>query len=313
MEINSLYEALGIASPVDTSAEPEQESAAPAAAQTDSGDTEQEPAAPASEEVVENEPAEEDDTDGGDGKGGKQSKAENRKQARLRREREKQEAVDAAINAERERISELLKAARIPDPQRRGEQLGNVDRITELSSEQAAKDISEKLKKGEELTREEITALLNQSEVGREMITAIDRAQAAENEAKFEQVKLMQDRQVKLISQIDPSIKTFEDITAMPEYEAFAAYVKDNNLSWSDAYRLAAAERLGAKSAAAERQRTINSVTGKSHMSQDGGRGGDGVDMPGSVEDGYRLVDPSLTHEQCLKKYADYLRRTKKG
>lgn len=99
----------------------------------------------------------------------------------------------------------------------------------------------------------------------------------------------------------------------MPEYEAFAAYVKDNNLSWSDAYRLAAAERLGAKSAAAERQRAINSVTGKSHMSQDGGRGGDGVDMPGSVEDGYRLVDPSLTHEQCLKKYADYLRRTKKG
>lgn len=307
---NSLYEALGIALPeAEAPAEPEQEVAEPAGAETDSGDTEQEPAAPAEQE--EEETGTEELPEGSEKK--PQSQSENRRQARLRREREKQEAVEAAVKAEREKISEMLKAARIPDPAKRGGHMEDYDRLSELANERQASAIAAKISKGEKLTKDEITAFLNQSDAGREILGEISAAQNTANEAEFEKLKAVQDRQVKLIAQIDPGIKTFEDLLDIPEYEAFAAYVKDNNLSWQDAYRLAAAARLGAKSAAAERQRTLNNFTGKSHMSQDGGRGGEGVDMPKSIEDGYRLVDPTLTHEQCLKKYADYLRRTKKG
>lgn len=295
MDTNGLYEALGIdTGAADTTAE-NGESAEPDNAESSAGGTEQELA----------EPAQEPSEAGAEGKE-KQTKADNAKYARQRRERERQQAIDAARLEERDKLERILKNAGIVDPNSRGGRITTIEQLEKLEREKAAKNAAKALNETGELTDEELTALLRNTESGRKLLRSTASAQA-------EKAAVYRTQQLGQISKLDPSIKTFEDLQNIPEYEIFEGYVKTNGLAWSDAYRLACGDRLSQKSAARTRQQTLNDIGGKAHMMQDSSRGGEGTELPRDIEAMYKAMNPSLTHEQCVKKYGEYLKRTKKG
>ena len=72
--------------------------------------------------------------------------------------------------------------------------------------------------------------------------------------------------QIKKLSEIDPSIKSFDDLPKMENFKTFDALVRNNGLNFVDAYRLANFEKLSQKDAAATKQAAINAAKGKSHM-----------------------------------------------
>ena len=291
-----LYEALGLSTGAEDVTEPTetQEIAEPDNAEETEGGTEQEVAEPA------------EGADGAKKGKGRQSAAENQKFARQRRQREMEEAIANARAEEQQRITRVLQNAGLIDPANRNGKITSLEQLEERAKSNAAKEAAKALSENKELTKEQLVALMQSTESGREML----RTSA---EAQTEKLGVYRQQQLALISKLDPSIKTFDDLQQMPEYEAFEGYVRDNGLSWQDAFRLAAGNRIAQMGAAAARQQTLNNIGGKTHMTQDGARGGEGTDVPKDVEAMYREMDPSLTHEQCVKKFHDYLKRTKKG
>lgn len=278
----------------DTAGETVQETAEPAAPETEPTQSE----TAAGEESQADEPKQ------------PQSREENARQAKLRREREEQARIDAAVEEARKKFAEQLKAARLPDPTRRGEYLETMDDLDAIGKARAMKNAAKALNESGELSAEQLTDLMAHTETGRAMLDMLSEAEAAQAEAEAAKVQQIRTQGINQIGQIDKSIKRFEDLQASPEYEAFKTLVTENRLSWKQAWQLAAGERLAKQQSAAERQRTLNNLTGKAHMGQDGGHGGEGIDLPASVEAQYRAFDPAITHEQALRKYADYLRRT---
>ena len=163
---------------------------------------------------------------------------------------------------------------------------------------------------GGDLTPEQLTELMASTEAGRAMLDLVGQAEAAKAEAEAAQALTIRQQGVNQISKIDPTVKSFEDLSQAPEYDTFRAYVLENGLSWADAWRLAAADRLSRQAAQASRQRALNDISGKAHLSADAPKGGNGIDIPPSVEAAYRMMDPGISHDQALKKYAAYLKRT---
>lgn len=296
MKINGLYEALGVSVGADAAdaASDNQEVADPGNAAETEGATEQEVAEPA------------DSTEDAEVGKGKQSKADNQKFARQRREREKQEAIDAARIEERQKFERILQEAGLIDPTTRNGKIQSIEQLEQRAKAKAVKDAAKALTENGELTDEQLQALMQSTESGRQMLKN-------NAEAQNEKIGAYRNQQLALISKIDPEIKSFEHLQQIPEYEAFEGYIRNNGLSWEDAYRLACGSRLAQKGAAAARQQTLNSIGGKSHMTQDASRSGAGVDMPKDVEAMYRAMYPGMTHEQCIRKYSEYLKRTTKG
>lgn len=296
MDINGLYDALGVSAGAEEAADPTetQEVAEPVDAEEAEGGTEQEFAEPA--QGADSAPK---------GKG-RQSAAENQKYARQRRQREMEDAIAKARSEERQNITRILQGAGLIDPTNKNGKIQSIEQLEERAKSNAAKEAAKAISENRELTKEQLVALMENSESGREMLRTSAQAQT-------EKLGVYRQQQIALISKIDPDIKTFEDLQQIPEYEAFESYVRDNGLSWQDAYRLAAGNRIAQKGAAAARQQTLNSIGGKAHMTQDGSRGGEGTDIPKDVEAMYKQMDPTLTHEQCVRKYGEYLKRTSKG
>lgn len=293
--MNGLYEALGLSTGAeDTDPADIQDIAEPDNANDTEGDTEQKLAEPA------------EGTESADNSKSKQSKADNQKFARLRREKERQEAIDAARAEERQRFETMLRESGLIDPTTKNGRIENIEQLEQRARANAARAATKAVAEGKEPTKEQLMALLQSSESGREMLR---------NTAKAENDKLATYRtqQISLISKIDPEITSFDALRNIPEYDVFAGYVQKNGLSWEDAYRLACGSRLAQRGAAAARQRALNDIGGKTHMTHDDSRGGAGVDLPKDVEAMYMQMNPNLTHEQCVKKYRDYISRTKKG
>ena len=240
----------------------------------------------------------------------RQSRAENARQARMRREREQQQAVEAAVAAERERLNGLIAQARLPDPTRRGEYITTADELDAVGRARAMRNAAKAMEDGGDLTPEQLTELMASTEAGRARLDLVGQAEAAKAEAEAAQALTIRQQGVNQISKIDPTVKSFEDLSQAPEYDTFRAYVLENGLSWADAWRLAAADRLSRQAAQASRQRALNDISGKAHLSADAPKGGNGIDIPPSVEAAYRMMDPGISHDQALKKYAAYLKRT---
>ena len=81
---------------------------------------------------------------------------------------------------------------------------------------------------------------------------------AAAQEAKFQEEAL--DFCVKQISEIDPDIKSFEDLMKAPNADAFNALV-ERGYSLSDAYKLANYEKLIERQATAAQQKAIKQIS----------------------------------------------------
>ena len=113
------------------------------------------------------------------------------------------------------------------------------------------------------------------------------------------------DRQIGEITKMDPTIKSLEDISKMPTFQVFDAFVR-RGLSLTEAYRLANFDSLMQRDAAATRQATINAAKGKNHLAPLGGVNGPQeqlVEIPQNERELWETAYPGVPYKELREKY----------
>lgn len=117
--------------------------------------------------------------------------------------------------------------------------------------------------------------------------------------------------QLKMISEIDPSIQSFEDLYKMDTFKEFDALVRNNGVSLVSAFKSVNFERMMQKDAAATKQAAINAAKGKSHMVPTSGLTvNDGLEeIPASELPRWKAFFPEASAKELKEKY----NRARKG
>lgn len=126
---------------------------------------------------------------------------------------------------------------------------------------------------------------------------AVRQARELTAHLQAQQGEMALEREVAEIGRLDPTIKSAADLMRHPNSEAFNAYVQ-KGYGLADAFRLANFDRLSGKKAAAAKQATMNSLSGKSHLSPTkGGAGGD-VTVTAEEMETFRALNPDATDKE---------------
>lgn len=112
--------------------------------------------------------------------------------------------------------------------------------------------------------------------------------------------------QIRKISEIDPSVKSLDDIFKMDTFQKFDNYVRNHGYNLVDAFYLANRENLSQKDVAATKQAAINAAKGKSHMTPVGGGAPSSeaeVDIPENERSIWEMAYPDLSYKELKTKY----------
>ena len=116
---------------------------------------------------------------------------------------------------------------------------------------------------------------------------------------------------MKNITAMDPTIKTMEDIAAMPTAQRFNQLVRMGN-SLEDAFWLANREALVEKRVAAAKTAARTQAAGKRHLDPVGAADGrEAVRVPEGVRDAYRRIMPNATDEEIQREYGAFVQEGK--
>lgn len=116
---------------------------------------------------------------------------------------------------------------------------------------------------------------------------------------------------MKNITAMDPTIKTMEDIAAMPTAQRFKQLVAMGN-SLEDAFWLANRDALVEKRVAAAKTAARTQAAGKRHLNPVGAADGrEPVKVPEGVRDAYRRIMPNATDEEIQREYGAFLQEGK--
>ena len=131
-------------------------------------------------------------------------------------------------------------------------------------------------------------------------------AMAAEYNRKVEEAK---EQAAKSIAALyDPSIKSFDDILAMPTVGRFSELLQKGN-SFEDAFYLANREAIDKRRAAAAYRKGADAGANRQHLSPaPAASGAEPVIVPADVARSYREVTPGMTDAEIAKEYAAYLK-----
>lgn len=208
----------------------------------------------------------------------KQSAQENARQAEGRRIREREQR---AYQAARSEMSALLKELGI-------EKLdgSTIDTVEDLEAVAKARR-EDRLSKGSP-TEADIQAIvderLRQAQAPQQGLSPEERAEV--------------DRQLAEIRAMDPAMTDLNAILSSEAGPKFREYV-DRGLGFTEAYKLAAEERLAGIKSNRQGART----GGKDHLTSTSQRGGGDVEVPAETKEMYRLLMPDMTDEQIQKAY----------
>ena len=111
------------------------------------------------------------------------------------------------------------------------------------------------------------------------------------------------EKQLKLISELDPNIKTADDLAGMENADKFNDLVFNNGLSLVDAFRFVNMDRLLQQNEARARQDALNKVNSKSHLSPVSGALTETEDVPEDVKAQYRAYFPGISDEKMREHY----------
>ena len=111
------------------------------------------------------------------------------------------------------------------------------------------------------------------------------------------------EKALKQISELDPTIKTAEDLASMETAETFNKLVFENGLSLYEAFRLANMDRLLSQSENKTRQDTLNRVNSKSHLAPVSGVPAEEFKVPEDIKAEYRTYFPNITDAEIEEHY----------
>lgn len=326
-----LYEAFGL--------EP------PAAEPAPDGANEQEPAAPVTEPAVEGangqEPAEPaegtPEPEGADAEGaedhhaqepeepGKQpmSTEERRANAARRREEERramtEKAVNDALNAERQKHAEDMKAFFTQMGIRNsetGEPITSMEEFWNWKRGFDSQQLDKDLKSGK-ASAEQISQLIASHPMVQQAQQIVQQNQAQQQETQRQQREQQEaaereriDSDMAEIGKLNPGIKSAADLLAMPKYETFKGYV-GKGMGLLDAYKLTHMEELTEAKASAAAQQVRNNQRGKEHLTPTAAARGSGAQaVPANVMAMYRAFNPKASEAEIQAHYNKQLRKT---
>ena len=145
-------------------------------------------------------------------------------------------------------------------------------------------------------------------------------AQARLEREKLEKARIDADRnraaaklaeEIKQISKLNPAIKSVEDITKSENYPEIYERVK-RGYTLYDAYLSVNHAKMSDRSAASARQKALNDMSSKEHLTASSQRGKGAVSVPKDVADAYREFNPKATDAEIIKHYNRYVTSTKK-
>lgn len=278
----------------------EQDVADPVETEEPEGGEEQEIADPAETDEGEEEPEEEDQPEEEPEKK-PQTPEERRAQAAARRQREQQEAIDAAVAAERKRNQEAwdahYRAMNLRDPYHGNKPVttqAEYDAYVEARDQQA---LERDLKAGK------ITPERYQADVQRAaQAAARQQAEAAQRAAEG---RAEVDRQFAALQAAYPSVKSLGELMQDQAFVAALTVTRD----MTRAYRMAHVDEIEASAKAAAQ---AGRDSGKSHLRRAGTRGGGAPMVTQDVIDQYRIFDPDVTVEEIRAYEAKYQKARKR-
>ena len=278
MDTNDIYEAFGI-DPENPEGVNEQNSAESAIDSEATGANEQDAAEPAGSEV--------------ESSGTQQSPEDNARFAAARRQAEAER--DAAIAQARRdadaEIESIFKAAGMVNPYTKApiRSRAEFDEYRKRFDEEQTHRIQSASGLDDQKFAEAVEKL-PQVKAAREAEAA---AQQVLRSAQQREAQLAAEQGIRDIQKLDPTIKSVDDLTKMPEYPQFYEYVR-KGLSFEDAYTLTHRETVQSNTAAAARQAAYNAQS-KSHLTQTAQRGTAGTEIPADVLAIYRQMNPGAS------------------
>jgi hypothetical protein len=145
-----------------------------------------------------------------------------------------------------------------------------------------------------------IERLINESPTMRQAQQILEENKKAEASRQLE-------ADLKVLSAIEPSIKSIDDVANHPSYDKVLGYVQ-NGLGLADAFKLANFDSLASKKSEAVKQAAVNQAKSKNHMETTNGVAVASetlAPIPPGVLGKWRSAYPELSMEQLTKKYND--------
>ncbi len=233
---------------------------------------------------------------------GKQSDELNHAYAAARRKAEagRDEQVQAAREEAEKYISKSIKALGIEDPYT-GKTIETREEY-EAYQKRIEADKKTRLIERTGLSEEEFNELVEDLPEVKAAKEARARAEDAENAAMNTRIKADIEEDVRKIAEIDPSIKTVDDVLKKPKWAELYARV-NTGLTLFDAYKLTYFEELSSGAAAKARQQERNLASGKDHLSATGTRGTGTLPVPAEVREMYKELNPGITDAEISAHY----------
>lgn len=317
----SIYEALGVTPPGEGGNE--QAAAEPAAqgTQSEEGGNEQGVAAPASESggkpTAEEgnagpEKAGAGSTEGTEPATGSLSEDERRENAAKRRREEQQQAINEALEQERERSkgewASFFAKANLKNTLT-GQPITTREEFNSWHEAYSAKKLERDLKAGK-LTQEGLNAAISENPTIKKLQENMEREAETAKRNSAAEARARIDAELKEIHELDPSINTTADLLKMPNAKEFYEYVRKGN-SFVDAFYLVNRKKMAEQTAEAAKQQAMNAARSKDHLNATGNsRGAGGSSIPAEEMEIYKLLNPDATNEE-IQAYHNKRRKEK--
>ena len=156
-----------------------------------------------------------------------------------------------------------------------------------------------------------INSIISSHPAIKEASEAAQAYKTAQEQAQQQSARVRLDEQIKEISALDPSIKTADDLMALPVYDKIRDYVR-RGLSIVEAYKLTNMDKLTDKKTAAAAQSAINKVASKEHLTSTTSRGKGDNPIPRKQLEMYRLLRPNMTDKEIKADWAKHSKTYKK-
>ena len=238
--------------------------------------------------------------------GGEMSKAERARQAQMRRERETQARIDAALNAEREKhkadLKKIFEKAGMTDRYNGNKPITSMEEFDAWDKAGQAAGLSRRLQEGK-LTAEDFQRAVDNSPAVQEARAAVQRLNDREQETRKQEYQQLVERELEEIRQLDPGVTSLQDILNRDTGPEFSRLVTENHLTFTQAFKLANADRLAKAQLMAAEEGRARARHGKDHMRTSVSTGSGG-EVPRAVVEVYRQLDPDMTMDEIRKDYA---------
>lgn len=171
-----------------------------------------------------------------------------------------------------------------------------------------ALDAQEKLSRDAELQSKGIDPQLFEDMVNRQVENnpLVQQAQMVMYQAQQQQAESAIEEDMKIISSLNPNLKTLADVQALPDFEQIHQMCSRTGLRLHEAYKLAHFEDLVAGKVAGAKQATLNNINGTAHLNQTdslANKEDNEVEIPEKEMAQWKRAFPHATAAELRKKY----------